>query len=173
MAASQPMISTDILNEEFTCAICSELICQFVSLRCKHSFCQLCVEQWFEKKGSRSCPTCRADHPGEIHQVLAFDSVIEKLVNTLTPIDRMVYQARQAQAKQAEAKGVARQATIAAQQAEQQAQQAQPAQAQAHRAQQTPDYAGYLAQHKVYADYQQAQGNSQRHLHKITFGRRR
>ncbi len=91
---------TQVLNE-FCCAICSNLICEFVSLKCKHSFCQACIECWFETKGSRSCPTCRDDHPGDLYKVLACDNVIEKLVNSFAPVDHAAYQARQAAAQEA------------------------------------------------------------------------
>ncbi|KAJ1981514.1 E3 ubiquitin ligase [Dimargaris xerosporica] len=40
-----------------TCAICTELLSEPHTLECGHSFCQDCLQTWFETK--KECPTCR------------------------------------------------------------------------------------------------------------------
>lgn len=56
------------LRSELTCAICHELFLNPVSLLCGHSFCQECVNWWWQSLGDaqhakKNCPTCRRDIP--------------------------------------------------------------------------------------------------------------
>ena len=39
------------------CSICFENIKDKTTLKCDHSFCNLCISKWIEK--SNSCPCCR------------------------------------------------------------------------------------------------------------------
>lgn len=48
------------LEEELSCTICYEIFKDPVVLKCSHSFCQLCLQQfWNKKKSKRECPICR------------------------------------------------------------------------------------------------------------------
>ncbi|KAF3700073.1 Tripartite motif-containing protein 35 Hemopoietic lineage switch protein 5 [Channa argus] len=49
-----------MLEEELTCTVCYEIFKDPVVLKCSHSFCQLCLQQfWNKKKAKRECPICR------------------------------------------------------------------------------------------------------------------
>lgn len=45
------------IESMFTCAICCDPFLNPATLQCGHSFCMLCIEEWFSKK--LVCPTCR------------------------------------------------------------------------------------------------------------------
>ncbi|XP_029015930.1 E3 ubiquitin-protein ligase TRIM39 [Betta splendens] len=48
------------LAEELTCTVCYEIFKNPVVLKCSHSFCQMCLQQfWNKKKSKRECPICR------------------------------------------------------------------------------------------------------------------
>jgi hypothetical protein len=50
----------DKLRRDLMCSICHEVIYPPVSLLCGHSFCQPCIEWWFDtSKADPNCPTCR------------------------------------------------------------------------------------------------------------------
>ncbi|KAJ7989607.1 hypothetical protein DPEC_G00306280 [Dallia pectoralis] len=52
--------STSMLEEELTCPVCCEIFCYPVVLKCSHSFCRACLQQfWNQKKARRECPVCR------------------------------------------------------------------------------------------------------------------
>lgn len=49
-----------MLEEELTCTVCYEIFKDPVVLKCSHSFCQGCLQQfWNKKKAKRECPICR------------------------------------------------------------------------------------------------------------------
>ncbi|KAJ8274841.1 hypothetical protein COCON_G00094660 [Conger conger] len=48
-----------LLEEELSCPVCSEIFRDPVVLRCSHSFCKACLQQYWEHKGSQECPLCR------------------------------------------------------------------------------------------------------------------
>jgi hypothetical protein len=45
----------------FTCCICSDLLCEPITLPCGHSHCNPCTTTWLKRK--ESCPQCRAPVP--------------------------------------------------------------------------------------------------------------
>ncbi|XP_023678027.2 E3 ubiquitin-protein ligase TRIM35-like [Paramormyrops kingsleyae] len=47
------------LEEELTCPVCYEIYRDPVVLKCSHSFCKVCLQQYWGEKGSRVCPVCR------------------------------------------------------------------------------------------------------------------
>ncbi|XP_062391300.1 zinc-binding protein A33-like [Sardina pilchardus] len=47
------------LEEEISCPVCTEIYKDPVVLTCSHSFCKVCLEQFWNTKGSRECPVCR------------------------------------------------------------------------------------------------------------------
>ncbi|XP_072560573.1 E3 ubiquitin-protein ligase TRIM35-like isoform X2 [Paramormyrops kingsleyae] len=47
------------LEEELTCPACYEIYRDPVVLKCSHSFCKVCLQQYWGEKGSRECPVCR------------------------------------------------------------------------------------------------------------------
>jgi len=45
------------LRKDLMCAVCHDVVYPPISLMCGHSFCQPCIEWWFDTDSS--CPTCR------------------------------------------------------------------------------------------------------------------
>ncbi|XP_076119177.1 E3 ubiquitin-protein ligase TRIM35-like [Alosa pseudoharengus] len=61
------MASKSFSEEDFTCPVCCDVFKDPVVLSCSHSICKVCLQQFWETKGSRECPVCRRrsskDHP--------------------------------------------------------------------------------------------------------------
>ncbi|XP_062391164.1 zinc-binding protein A33-like [Sardina pilchardus] len=53
------MASKSFSEEDFTCPVCCDVFKDPVLLKCSHSFCKVCLQQFWETKGSRECPVCR------------------------------------------------------------------------------------------------------------------
>lgn len=70
----------DIIDRELLCSICSEVLCNAITLNCKHTFCQACVVEWKNKK--RECPVCRARIKFEVHPLL-IDSFLDRLFDVI------------------------------------------------------------------------------------------
>lgn len=52
--------SCSMLEDELSCPICCEIFKEPVVLKCSHSFCRACLQQfWNKKKARRECPVCR------------------------------------------------------------------------------------------------------------------
>ncbi|XP_061098956.1 E3 ubiquitin-protein ligase TRIM35-like [Conger conger] len=51
--------SPSLLEEELSCPVCSEIFRDPVVLSCSHSFCKVCLQQYWDQKGSLECPVCR------------------------------------------------------------------------------------------------------------------
>lgn len=51
--------SGSMLEEELSCPICCEIFKEPVVLKCSHSFCRACLQQFWNKKARRECPVCR------------------------------------------------------------------------------------------------------------------
>ncbi|CAK6963122.1 putative E3 ubiquitin-protein ligase TRIM39-like [Scomber scombrus] len=52
--------SGSMLEEELSCSVCCEIFKDPVVLKCSHSFCRACLQQfWNKKKARRECPICR------------------------------------------------------------------------------------------------------------------
>ncbi|XP_046701931.1 E3 ubiquitin-protein ligase TRIM35-like isoform X2 [Silurus meridionalis] len=53
-------------EEDFSCPVCCEIFKDPVVLHCSHSVCKVCLQLFWEKKGSRECPVCRRKSSMEI-----------------------------------------------------------------------------------------------------------
>lgn len=52
--------SGSVLEQELSCSICCEIFRDPVVLKCSHSFCRSCLQQfWSKRKSRRECPICR------------------------------------------------------------------------------------------------------------------
>lgn len=52
--------SSSVLEDELSCPVCCEIFKEPVVLKCSHSFCRACLQQfWNKKKARRECPICR------------------------------------------------------------------------------------------------------------------
>lgn len=61
---NEPSVFQSILNENLVCNCCLELLQNPVTLMCGHSFCQLCLADWFLISNNRRCPICRQEWYG-------------------------------------------------------------------------------------------------------------
>ncbi|XP_073989074.1 uncharacterized protein isoform X2 [Rhodnius prolixus] len=81
--AEKDILSTnisDLLEQEFSCSVCSEVMFQATTLQCRHTFCAKCVATWKLKK--KECPVCRTRIKTEVGP-LVIDSFIDKLAEFL------------------------------------------------------------------------------------------
>ena len=70
-----------VLVKELECGICSELFIEATTLNCTHTFCQLCIKQWKEKKND--CPICRVQITTET-KVVVLDNAIDAIIANLS-----------------------------------------------------------------------------------------
>jgi hypothetical protein len=68
-----------ILNDEFSCNCCLELLKRPVTLACGHSFCQLCLANWYLASLNNTCPSCRQEWKSLPKVNSKLKSSIEKL----------------------------------------------------------------------------------------------
>ncbi|EZA60956.1 E3 ubiquitin-protein ligase rnf8-A [Ooceraea biroi] len=71
---------TDIMDEQLTCSICSELFVKATTLNCTHSFCHHCITIWNKKR--RECPICRKSIIS-MNKSLVLDNFIESMIENL------------------------------------------------------------------------------------------
>ena len=82
--AKQTVIQS--MEDEFTCIICQELFIEATTLPCAHTFCELCLKLWLKKK--KNCPVCRRRIKGKAVRSIVLDSVVEKMLESLSEDDR-------------------------------------------------------------------------------------
>lgn len=82
--AKQTVIQT--MEDEFTCIICQELFIEATTLPCAHTFCELCLKLWLKKK--KNCPVCRRRIKGKAVRSIVLDSVVDKMLESLSEDDR-------------------------------------------------------------------------------------
>ncbi|XP_030639298.1 tripartite motif-containing protein 35-like isoform X3 [Chanos chanos] len=46
-------------EEDFSCPVCYDVFKDPVLLSCSHSVCKVCLQKFWEKKGTQECPVCR------------------------------------------------------------------------------------------------------------------
>ncbi|XP_061086390.1 E3 ubiquitin-protein ligase TRIM35-like [Conger conger] len=67
-----------IPEDDLCCSVCCDIFKEPVVLKCMHSFCRVCVRQYWEEKSSRECPICRRKSSVEVPPVnLALRSIVE------------------------------------------------------------------------------------------------
>ncbi|XP_058401792.1 E3 ubiquitin-protein ligase TRIM22-like isoform X2 [Diceros bicornis minor] len=72
------------IKNEVTCPICLELLTKPLSLRCGHSFCQVCIkthdkESRIGQGGESSCPVCRTPYqPGKLRRNWPMANIAER-----------------------------------------------------------------------------------------------
>ncbi|XP_071864396.1 uncharacterized protein [Bombus fervidus] len=71
----------DIMDEQLTCSICSELFVKATTLNCMHTFCHHCIHLWIKKKNE--CPVCRAPI-SSMNISIAIDNFIESILENLS-----------------------------------------------------------------------------------------
>uniref|UniRef100_A0A3B4U7T2 RING-type domain-containing protein n=1 Tax=Seriola dumerili TaxID=41447 RepID=A0A3B4U7T2_SERDU len=53
----------EIFQIILSCPVCQDIFKDPVLLPCSHSFCNVCVQQWWRTKQTRVCPVCKAVSP--------------------------------------------------------------------------------------------------------------
>lgn len=76
---NEPSVFQSILNENLVCNCCLELLQNPVTLMCGHSFCQLCLADWFLISNNRRCPICRQEWYGVPKQNQMLRAIILRL----------------------------------------------------------------------------------------------
>lgn len=71
---------SDIMDEQLTCTICSELFVKAMTLSCMHTFCHYCIKMWNKKR--KDCPICRKPVMSMIRS-LVLDNFIESMIENL------------------------------------------------------------------------------------------
>ncbi|XP_061110464.1 zinc-binding protein A33-like [Conger conger] len=80
--AAQALIPED---ELICCSVCFDIFKEPVVLKCSHSFCRVCLEQYWEEKSSRECPICRREASMEEPPInLALRSIVESYLKQKT-----------------------------------------------------------------------------------------
>uniref|UniRef100_A0A8C3RZW3 RING-type domain-containing protein n=1 Tax=Chelydra serpentina TaxID=8475 RepID=A0A8C3RZW3_CHESE len=71
------------IQDEVICAICLEYLMEPVTIACGHNFCQACITQYCEGKGTGTplaCPQCRAQfQKGEFKPNTQLNNIIQKI----------------------------------------------------------------------------------------------
>lgn len=70
----------DIMDEQLTCSICSELFVQATTLSCMHTFCHHCINSWIKKRNE--CPVCRTP-VSSMNRSLVLDNFIDSIIENL------------------------------------------------------------------------------------------
>ncbi|XP_076476748.1 uncharacterized protein LOC117155859 [Bombus vancouverensis nearcticus] len=71
----------DIMDDQLTCSICSELFVKATTLNCMHTFCHHCIHLWIKKQ--KECPVCRAP-VSSMNISIAIDNFIESILENLS-----------------------------------------------------------------------------------------
>lgn len=71
---------SNIMDEQLTCSICSELFVKAMTLNCTHTFCHHCIKSWNKRR--RDCPVCRKPVISMIRS-LVLDNFIESMIENL------------------------------------------------------------------------------------------
>nr|XP_012634303.1 tripartite motif-containing protein 65 isoform X2 [Microcebus murinus] len=71
-------MSTPLLEDKLTCAICLGLYQDPATLPCGHNFCVACIQDWWGRCG-KACPECRQPFPddAELRRNVALSGVLE------------------------------------------------------------------------------------------------
>lgn len=77
----------NIMDEQLTCSICSELFVKAMTTNCMHTFCHHCIMMWLTKSKGYLCPVCRRQIIN-MTRSLVIDNFIEKMTENLPPDSR-------------------------------------------------------------------------------------
>ncbi|XP_035259312.1 zinc-binding protein A33-like isoform X1 [Anguilla anguilla] len=73
------------LEEELCCPVCCEIFKDPVLLECSHSFCRVCLQQWWGENSPRECPICRSKaSSGHSPVNLALKNIVESYLKQKT-----------------------------------------------------------------------------------------
>uniref|UniRef100_A0A672Y3Z3 Uncharacterized protein n=1 Tax=Sphaeramia orbicularis TaxID=375764 RepID=A0A672Y3Z3_9TELE len=72
------MAEKPILENFLTCPVCLETFRDPVSLSCNHSFCLICLKEFWKEKENRTCPVCRRKNSKDLNVNFALKELTEK-----------------------------------------------------------------------------------------------
>ncbi|XP_035261844.1 zinc-binding protein A33-like isoform X2 [Anguilla anguilla] len=74
-----------IPEDELCCSVCCDIFKEPVVLKCSHSFCGVCLKQYWAGKSSRECPICKRNVSMEEPPInLALRSIVESYLKQKT-----------------------------------------------------------------------------------------
>ncbi|XP_035255967.1 tripartite motif-containing protein 35-like isoform X2 [Anguilla anguilla] len=74
-----------IPEDELCCPVCCDIFKEPVVLKCSHSFCRVCLKQYWDEKSSQECPICRRKAFMEDPPInLALRSIVESYLKQKT-----------------------------------------------------------------------------------------
>ncbi|XP_017877887.1 E3 ubiquitin-protein ligase rnf8-like [Ceratina calcarata] len=71
---------SNIMDDQLTCSICSELFVKATTLACMHTYCQYCIKCWMKKK--KICAVCRAPITSMTRSIV-IDNFIDSMLENL------------------------------------------------------------------------------------------
>uniref|UniRef100_A0A672Y9M3 Nuclear factor 7, brain-like n=2 Tax=Sphaeramia orbicularis TaxID=375764 RepID=A0A672Y9M3_9TELE len=77
------MAEKPILENFLTCPVCLETFRDPVSLSCNHSFCLICLKEFWKEKENRACPVCRRKNSKETTVNFALKELAESFAGSL------------------------------------------------------------------------------------------
>ena len=77
---------SNIINNEFKCSICQELIVTATNLKCSHTFCKVCIDEWLER--NKKCPVCRTFISTKSNHVLPIDNFLALYFSNFTSTEQ-------------------------------------------------------------------------------------
>lgn len=66
-------------SEDFLCSCCYDLMVQPTTLTCGHSFCRLCIANWYFTSKKMECPQCRSPWTGNPQVNITLRKLMEKM----------------------------------------------------------------------------------------------
>uniref|UniRef100_A0A673K2G5 Uncharacterized protein n=1 Tax=Sinocyclocheilus rhinocerous TaxID=307959 RepID=A0A673K2G5_9TELE len=84
MASKRPFT-----EEDFTCPVCCDIFSNPVLLRCGHSVCRDCIQQYWTTKCSRECPLCRKRSTKNPPVNLALKNLSLAFLNYRDPLEEL------------------------------------------------------------------------------------
>ena len=77
------------LKDEVKCAVCYDFFFDACTLKCSHSFCQPCIEEWLHKK--HECPVCRSAVESKPNRSNQLDNMVQLVMDDT---ERRAYEVR-------------------------------------------------------------------------------
>ncbi|KAA0716437.1 Nuclear factor 7, ovary [Triplophysa tibetana] len=76
-------------EEDFTCPVCCDIFKDPVLLKCSHSVCRNCIQQYWTVKPSRECPLCRKKSNKNLTVNLALKNLCQTFVDFRGPPEEL------------------------------------------------------------------------------------
>ncbi|KAH3734715.1 bifunctional apoptosis regulator-like isoform X2 [Dreissena polymorpha] len=82
LGTSQPTINSNnsnAIDEDFLCGCCFDLMVQPTTLTCGHSFCRLCIANWYLTSKKLECPQCRSAWTGNPQINISLKNLLNRM----------------------------------------------------------------------------------------------